>query len=112
MVFIPVQDDNALRNIRFQWVTLGLIAANLWGLRQSRDWRNLRLREKFLGEKPIEMRPVAEVQGYSTAMWCTPDTPAYNPAFDITPGTLVTKFILEKGVFASTELTRVRGPGM
>jgi hypothetical protein len=26
----------------------GLIAANLWGLRQCRDWRNLRLREKFL----------------------------------------------------------------
>jgi hypothetical protein len=26
----------------------GLIAANLWGLRQARDWRNLRLREKFL----------------------------------------------------------------
>ena len=29
MVFIPVQDDNALRSIRFQWVTLGLIAANV-----------------------------------------------------------------------------------
>jgi hypothetical protein len=26
----------------------GLIAANLWGLRQSRDWWKLRLREKFL----------------------------------------------------------------
>lgn len=57
---------------------------------------------------PIEMRSVAEVQGYSTAMWCTPDTPAHNPAFDITPGTLVTKFILETGVFSPNELTRVR----
>lgn len=26
----------------------GLIAANLWGLRQARGWRDLRLREKFL----------------------------------------------------------------
>jgi membrane associated rhomboid family serine protease len=29
VVFIPVQDDNALRSIRFQWVTLALIAANV-----------------------------------------------------------------------------------
>ena len=29
MVFIPIQDDNQLRSIRFQWVTLGLIAVNV-----------------------------------------------------------------------------------
>jgi membrane associated rhomboid family serine protease len=29
MVFIPVQDDNPLRSIRFQWVTVGLIALNI-----------------------------------------------------------------------------------
>ena len=29
MVFIPVQDDNKLRRIRFQWVTLVLIAVNV-----------------------------------------------------------------------------------
>ncbi len=29
MVFIPVQDDNPLRSIRVQWVTLALIAINL-----------------------------------------------------------------------------------
>ena len=28
MVFIPLSDDNPLRAIRFQWVTIGLIAAN------------------------------------------------------------------------------------
>ena len=28
MVFIPLSDDNPLRSIRFQWVTIGLIAAN------------------------------------------------------------------------------------
>ena len=29
MVFIPLSDDNPLRSIRFQWVTVGLIAANI-----------------------------------------------------------------------------------
>ena len=29
MVFIPLSDDNPLRSIRFQWVTVGLIAANV-----------------------------------------------------------------------------------
>jgi membrane associated rhomboid family serine protease len=31
MVFIPVHDDNPLRSIRFQWVTVALIAANIAG---------------------------------------------------------------------------------
>jgi membrane associated rhomboid family serine protease len=29
VVFIPISDDNPLRSIRFQWVTIGLIAANV-----------------------------------------------------------------------------------
>ncbi len=29
MVFIPLSDDNPLRSIRFQWVTVGLIATNV-----------------------------------------------------------------------------------
>jgi rhomboid family protein len=29
VVFIPISDDNPLRSIRFQWVTLGLILANV-----------------------------------------------------------------------------------
>ena len=29
MVFIPLSDDNPLRAIRFQWVTVGLIVANV-----------------------------------------------------------------------------------
>ncbi|HEX2338725.1 MAG TPA: rhomboid family intramembrane serine protease [Hyphomicrobiaceae bacterium] len=29
MVFIPLSDDNPLRSIRFQWVNVGLIAANV-----------------------------------------------------------------------------------
>ena len=29
MVFIPLSDDNPLRSVRFQWVTIGLIVANV-----------------------------------------------------------------------------------
>ncbi|MBX9591802.1 MAG: rhomboid family intramembrane serine protease [Hyphomonadaceae bacterium] len=29
MVFIPLSDDNPLRSVRFQWVTIGLIAINV-----------------------------------------------------------------------------------
>jgi membrane associated rhomboid family serine protease len=29
VVFIPISDDNPLRSIHFQWVTIGLIAANV-----------------------------------------------------------------------------------
>jgi rhomboid family protein len=29
VVFIPLSDDNPLRSVRFQWVTIGLIAANV-----------------------------------------------------------------------------------
>jgi membrane associated rhomboid family serine protease len=29
VVFIPISDDNPLRAIRFQWITVGLIAANV-----------------------------------------------------------------------------------
>ncbi len=55
---------------------------------------------------PIETRANVEVQGYGSTLWCTPDTATFNPAFDITPGTLVSKFILEKGIFNATDLTR------
>jgi membrane associated rhomboid family serine protease len=37
VVFIPLSDDNPLRSIRFQWVTVGLIAANVAAF----AWQNL-----------------------------------------------------------------------
>ena len=37
MVFIPLSDDNPLRSIRFQWVTVGLIAANVARLHAGRS---------------------------------------------------------------------------
>lgn len=35
MVFIPLSDENPLRSVRFQWVTIGLIAANVLGFALS-----------------------------------------------------------------------------
>ena len=37
MVFIPLSDDNPLRSIRFQWVTVALIAANVLAF----AWQNV-----------------------------------------------------------------------
>jgi methylthioribose-1-phosphate isomerase len=34
-------------------------------------------------------------------------SPAYNPAFDVTPAKYVTKFICEKGVFDTDEIKNI-----
>jgi methylthioribose-1-phosphate isomerase len=50
---------------------------------------------------PIETRAAAEVRGVVgplSARWAPADAPTYNPAFDVTPGALVTSFVLESGV--------------
>lgn len=46
---------------------------------------------------PIEHRPAAEVRGWRDQMWA-PDVPAYNPAFDVTPFSLIAGWITEAGV--------------
>lgn len=55
----------------------------------------------------IEERSPDEVRGVDTGFgkftWSTPDCPVYNPAFDVTPAELVTAFILDNGIFSSTE---------
>jgi len=61
---------------------------------------------------PIEMRHADEVRfvqgladGRSAKVLITPDeSPAANPAFDVTPARLVTGFITERGVCAATEV--------
>jgi methylthioribose-1-phosphate isomerase len=45
---------------------------------------------------PIEERDRAE-------LGLSPDTPAFNPAFDVTPARLVTALVTERGVCAPTE---------
>jgi methylthioribose-1-phosphate isomerase len=71
------------------------------------DWQ---LREG-VKQIPIEMRHADEVrfvhgmvQGRPAQVLITPDeSPAANPAFDVTPARLVTGFITERGVCAATE---------
>jgi methylthioribose-1-phosphate isomerase len=47
---------------------------------------------------PIEERAAAEVGSFAGTPVAPDDAAAYNPAFDITPGHLVTAFITESGV--------------
>lgn len=57
---------------------------------------------------PIEERCASEVQGVSGSfgdiLWSPPDTPVYNPAFDVTPAKLVTGWILDNGVYSQQEI--------
>ncbi|MBE0584311.1 MAG: S-methyl-5-thioribose-1-phosphate isomerase [Desulfofustis sp.] len=52
---------------------------------------------------PIEQRDAEEVRGVSgsfgTCRWAPEQSPAENPAFDVTPAELVTAWILDTGVF-------------
>jgi methylthioribose-1-phosphate isomerase len=48
---------------------------------------------------PIEQRPASEVRGEHAA-----DVPVNNPAFDVTPASLVSGIITERGVFAPADL--------
>lgn len=47
---------------------------------------------------PIEQRDAKEVSSFGTSQVAPDDSPAYNPAFDVTPARLVTAFITEYGV--------------
>lgn len=56
---------------------------------------------------PIEQRPPAEVRGVSGAAgdlcWAPVDAPVLNPAFDVTPASLVTHWVLDTGVFGAPD---------
>jgi methylthioribose-1-phosphate isomerase len=47
---------------------------------------------------PIEFRDGAEVGGFAGQRWSPEGLEAYNPAFDVTPGELITAFVTEAGV--------------
>jgi len=47
---------------------------------------------------PIEQRGGDEVRAWRGVRFGEPDTPVYNPAFDVTPAHLVTAFITDAGV--------------
>lgn len=50
------------------------------------------------GDIPIEERDPEEVTGKGSARTAPAGVKVYNPAFDVTPGNLVTAFITEKGI--------------
>jgi len=60
---------------------------------------------------PIEQRAPAEVRGVTgradgvgAVRWAPAETPVFNPAFDVTPGTLVTSLVLDTGVVTGADL--------
>ncbi|MDC8443832.1 S-methyl-5-thioribose-1-phosphate isomerase [Halomonas aquamarina] len=59
---------------------------------------------------PIEQRDGAEVRGASGAfgevVWAPSDAPVWNPAFDVTPASLVTAWVLDTGVFDAAAIAQ------
>ncbi|WP_337880971.1 S-methyl-5-thioribose-1-phosphate isomerase [Rheinheimera sp.] len=57
---------------------------------------------------PIEQRAAAEVKGVSGAFgqvcWAPAAAAVYNPAFDVTPASLVTGWVLDIGVFSQQQI--------
>lgn len=54
-------------------------------------------------EIEIEERGPKEVQGYRDNLWALPETPVWNPAFDVTPMDFVTGWVFEFGVVTSED---------
>lgn len=54
---------------------------------------------------PIEQRKSGEVRGvdgsFGAVRWSPADAPAYNPAFDVTPATLISGLVLDRGIVRS-----------
>jgi methylthioribose-1-phosphate isomerase len=57
---------------------------------------------------PIEQRAASEVRGASGSFgdvtWAPPDVPVDNQAFDVTPASLVDRWILDRGAFTRSEV--------
>jgi methylthioribose-1-phosphate isomerase len=59
------------------------------------------------GAIPIEERGAAEVTGYAGVRWAPEDVEVANPAFDITPATLVSALFTERGVVTRPDVTKI-----
>ncbi|MEH8017444.1 S-methyl-5-thioribose-1-phosphate isomerase [Rheinheimera muenzenbergensis] len=59
---------------------------------------------------PIEQRHSDEVRGVSggfgTAIWAPEQAPVFNPAFDVTPASLVTGWVLDSGVYSQADIAK------
>lgn len=60
---------------------------------------------------PIEQRAAAEVSMIAGRPMAPPGTPVYNPAFDVTPGYLVTAIVTERGVMMQANEGSLASPG-
>lgn len=56
---------------------------------------------------PIEERDADEVRKPRGLLVTTPDVPAWNPAFDVTPAELITAIITERGIIKAPNAKRV-----
>ncbi len=60
----------------------------------------------------IEERSPEEVRGakggFGHVIWSPQNSPVYNPAFDVTPASLVTSYILDTGSFSLEEFTQMK----
>ncbi len=57
---------------------------------------------------PIEERSADEVTGYKGQQWAAPGVSVRNPAFDVTPASLVDALITEKGVLRKPDEEKLR----
>ena len=57
---------------------------------------------------PIEERDPAEVTGFRGVRWAPEGISVANPAFDVTPATLITGIVTEKGVISRPDTNKVR----
>jgi methylthioribose-1-phosphate isomerase len=59
----------------------------------------------------VEERSADEVRGLvgdsKNILWSMPNSPVFNPVFDVTPADLVTAFILDSGVYKPTEIVQL-----
>ena len=56
---------------------------------------------------PIEERSGSEITGYGPCHWAPDGVNTYNPAFDVTPASLVTAIITDRGVIAQPNQVRM-----
>ncbi|MEC7946202.1 MAG: S-methyl-5-thioribose-1-phosphate isomerase [Myxococcota bacterium] len=70
-------------------------------------WTTLDPAAASASDIPIELRAPDEVRGARGHIrWAPADVPALNPAFDITPASLITSLVTDRGVFTQADLRR------
>lgn len=60
-------------------------------------------------EIPIELRSENEVRGVRDYIWAPEQCEVYNPAFDVTPNSLVSAWIFDKRVYTNDDLIKEGG---